>query len=413
MLVMTNPPPARLWTTDPFFEQKFAPEWNALIGDQGDAENYVDGYIEASLELTEAVLIKRQFAKRDTLILPILYNIRHGVELTLKFVVIALSNMGVSITPRPPDHNIAEDYRLLVATNVGDELLKQRIIELDPFVRSLAAIDDDGQMLRYAETQDGKPSLPGRNHANLILVHTSIKELAGILGGLRDRVVEIKDERMTGSFTQNCSRRDLTQIAKMLPLRDKWAEASFTTAKDAVKARFNIGSNKFSDAIKLIEQHREIGQLIGNKYDLLYLTDSHAEFVVEQWLRTWRSPSGELFRLSEYIESNYEEIMVASRVRGDVIAQISENISPDEIADLETIFYMGRDRIPVEYYEKRVNAAQARLAHEDPKQVIAHLVEKTNLAMSLAVGTEKLGRPDLAQRIRAMCPEEAVGIALD
>jgi len=61
------------------------PTWNACIGKQGHEENYLDGYIEAAIELAGAVLDKNMFEKRDTLVLPILYNARHALELALKF----------------------------------------------------------------------------------------------------------------------------------------------------------------------------------------------------------------------------------------------------------------------------------------------------------------------------------------
>lgn len=400
-------PPRHHWTTDPFFDLPYSSQWNACIGDQGDPENYVDGYIEAALELTEAVLAKRQFAKRDTLILPILYNIRHGVELTLKFLITTLHQMGVDIEPRVRDHNIAEDYKLLAGTNVGDELLIGLISDLAPYVQSLAAIDDDGQMLRYAETQEGKRSLEGRKLANLVLVHSSVKELAGLLSRLRYRATDLSDERLTGSFTKDCSRRDLLGIAKMLPPRDKWAEDAFVQARDAVKQRYSIGSNKFSDTIKIIEKHREIGQLINLTFNLLHLTDEHALFAIEKWLVTYTPPNEEVIELFEYLKNHREEIEAHTRVCNEATTEITSTLSLDEIADLKAIFYIGRDGIPSEYYEYRVNAARAEVALEqDPMGLVAHLVEKTNFAQCLAAGIEKLGRPDLAGQIRAMCMKQ-------
>ena len=59
--------------------------WNACIGIQGYEENYLDGYIEAAIELADAIIEKELYGKHDTLVLPILYNARHSVELTLKF----------------------------------------------------------------------------------------------------------------------------------------------------------------------------------------------------------------------------------------------------------------------------------------------------------------------------------------
>jgi len=56
----------------PFFWLSGDSEWNACIGQQGTEENYVDGYIEAAIELANAVIEKRMYKKRDTLAMPIL-----------------------------------------------------------------------------------------------------------------------------------------------------------------------------------------------------------------------------------------------------------------------------------------------------------------------------------------------------
>ena len=69
---------------DPFFRLTGDTEWNACIGPQGHEENYVDGYMEAALYLSRAVLEKQLHISRDTLVLPILYNARHAIELALK-----------------------------------------------------------------------------------------------------------------------------------------------------------------------------------------------------------------------------------------------------------------------------------------------------------------------------------------
>src|SRR4051812_42217787 len=90
---------------DPFFKRRLDTHWNACIGRQGDEENYVDGYIEAARELVAAVIDRRQHGKRDTLVLPILYNARHAVELVLKFVTDRLSDAGVMRPVGPRGHD--------------------------------------------------------------------------------------------------------------------------------------------------------------------------------------------------------------------------------------------------------------------------------------------------------------------
>jgi hypothetical protein len=78
-------PRADPYCDDPFFKRNTVSTWNACIGKQGSEDHYIDGYIEAALELAGAIIDKRMYEKRDTLVLPILYNARHAVELALKF----------------------------------------------------------------------------------------------------------------------------------------------------------------------------------------------------------------------------------------------------------------------------------------------------------------------------------------
>ncbi len=158
---------------DPFFEKIHGGEWNAFVGIQGDAENYVDGYIEAALELAAAVLDKRLYGSRDTLVMPILYNCRHGLELSLKYAIDRLHKTGMLTTGHPANHDIESHWQHLQAGAVGsvnalgDSTLRRLVAELEPYVKSLAAIDDDGQELRYAKNRNGQASLSDKAIVNL------------------------------------------------------------------------------------------------------------------------------------------------------------------------------------------------------------------------------------------------------
>jgi hypothetical protein len=83
---------------------------------------------------------------------------------------------------------------------------------------------------------------------------------------LKVRVIEVLGERRTGSFTADCSRRDLFEIARMLPDRSKWKEPTFDNAKAEIKRRFSIGSNKFSVS-----------------GFLPHISDAHALLVIKEW----------------------------------------------------------------------------------------------------------------------------------
>src|SRR5882757_7713066 len=123
----TQPFPADPYSGDPFFKRHSDATWNACIGEQGDEEYYLDGYIEAAIELASAVIDKQMLGKRDTLVLPILYNARHAVELVLKFVTDRLVKAGLIQPTGKPNHNIGEYLERLRIAAVGDEKLNKQI----------------------------------------------------------------------------------------------------------------------------------------------------------------------------------------------------------------------------------------------------------------------------------------------
>ena len=127
---------------DPFFRLTEASDWNACIGRQGTEENYLDGYIEAAIELVTTVLDKKMFAKRDTVVLPVLYNARHAIELVLKYVVNRLAEEGLVRPPSKPHHDIQRYLKLLDEAEIGDEKLRDCTAKLKPFITSLSRIDN-------------------------------------------------------------------------------------------------------------------------------------------------------------------------------------------------------------------------------------------------------------------------------
>jgi len=140
--VVVEPDP---YENDPFFKRVFDGQWNACIGRQGHEENYIDGYIDAAIELADAIFEKKMFAKRDTLVLPILYNARHAIELSLKFATERL--IGACVIKddgRRVTHNIKAYWDHLQNNTIGDEKLSRTIAALKPFVGSLSQIDSDG-----------------------------------------------------------------------------------------------------------------------------------------------------------------------------------------------------------------------------------------------------------------------------
>lgn len=239
---------------DPFFSLNGSPHWNAFVGRQGEERCYVDGYMEAAVELASAVIEKRLSGQRDTLVMPILFNARHGLELSLKSAIRVLAAGGILADAPPENHDIAALWRVLANLPKCDAHLPKLVASLDPFVRSLAAVDEDGQALRYHVRRDGEQSLGERSLVNLEVVHASLKALQSTLEELGFRADMLVNERRSGSCTAVCSRSDLFMITARLPARADWNSEVFDTARAEIREEFELSSKQFQQALYAIQR---------------------------------------------------------------------------------------------------------------------------------------------------------------
>jgi len=395
-------PRADPYADDPFFKRKFDTDWNACIGKQGNEENYLDGYIEAAIELAGAVIDKRLFAKRDTLVLPILYNARHAIELALKFTEDRLVVAGVLPATGRRNHNIKTHWDRLNAAAVGDEKIRQTIKALKPFVDSLSRIDGDGQELRYHLNRSDDPSLSSHSLANLQVIRESLFKLSEIISVIKYRTMSFLDEHYTGSFTSRCSRRDLLAIAQLMPRRDFWTEPLFDQQKALVKARYNLSNRQFSKALDVIQCNREMKAIIGVESDLLHISDDEIVWAIEQWKRLHppRDGDGKSPGTDYFDAARFEGMKEERTTRIEVFDEIEWRLKAPKLAEIEAIYYLGRDRLFPEYYERRIDRAKKEhAAANDPKAEIAHLMLKTNFPTCVQSAAAKIGRLSLVERL--------------
>ena len=66
-----------------------------------------------------------------------------------------------------------------------------------------------------------------------------------------------------GTYTKSLSREDIRNISCELPQRNEWTEDSFDVCKKAIKKKYSIGSKEFSDALNIIQKHRQFCENIG------------------------------------------------------------------------------------------------------------------------------------------------------
>lgn len=400
----TQPLPVDPFAGDPFFRRHYDATWNACIGEQGDEEYYLDGYIEAAIELAGAVIDKQMLGKRDTLVLPILYNARHAVELVLKFVTDRLVKAGLIQPTGKPNHNIGEYLERLRVAAVGDEKLNKQIHALKPYVDSLSRIDEDGQELRYHLNRFDDQSLSDYSLANLEIIRTSLSELSEIISVLKNRVICFCDERRSGLFTNRCSRRDLLAIAQIIPRKDTWNSTLFDQQKAVVKARFDLTNREFSDALDAIQTSRELKAIIGVETDLLHLSDNDVVWIVEKWrlIHPAQQEVRNTFDPEPFDEGWVAAMKKEMTVRKEVILAIEKKFSADKRAEIEAIFHLGRDGIFPENYEAFVEHKKEHVAADDARSNIAYLTDKTNFLHSVQIASQKLGRLSLAAQLATL-----------
>jgi hypothetical protein len=398
-------PRADPYSDDPFFKRNPVSTWNACIGKQGYEEHYIDGYIEAAMELAGAVIDKKMYEKRDTLVLPILYNARHAVELALKFATDRLVEAALIQPGGRRNHDLKAYWERLHGASLGDEKLLQIIQALKAFINSLSRIDNDGQELRYHLNRSNDPSLSAYSLANLEVIRASLSDLSEILSVLRNRALTFIDERETGTFTNRCSRRDLLTIAQSMPGRDFWTGALFDQQKDVVKARFNLSNRQFSKALDAIQGNCEMKAIIGVETDLLHTSDDEVVWIVDQWRRLHpeknEGDAGPEIRSGR--EFTIDVLWKDAETWKEVLAEIEMRITGDKLAEIEAMFYLGRDRWFTEYYERRIERARREhIAANDPIEEIVHLMDKTNFLHCVQVAARRLGRLSLAHRLSKM-----------
>lgn len=397
----SSPQEEDLFAKDPFFKRKSGGNWNACIGKQGNELNYLDGYVEAAAELVNAVIDKKMWDKRDTLVLPILYNARHAVELSLKFTIDRLVEIGLLPSAPPRNHDIEAYWKLLDEADIGDEEMSRCIDALEPFITSLSRIDGDGQELRYHLNRSEDKSLATYSVANLEVIRDSLAELSKLISDLKYRTLSFQDEHKTNAFTNRCSRRDLISIAKLMPRTDLWKDPVFDEKKENVKSRFRLSNRQFSKALNVIKTNREMKAILGSETDLLHISDDSIVWVIEQWRKLHPPRSaGDESGIDYFDPARFEGIEERFALEREVIAALQEQLTIDEFADLEAIFYLGRDRWFSEHYEEYVDGVKKEYAVEpDPRVKIAHLMEKTNFLTAACEGLTKLGRLSLTERL--------------
>lgn len=142
--------------------------------------------------------------------------------------------------------------------------------------------------------------------------------------------------------------------------------------------RFGLSKKDLSRAIDKISTSREMSALLGKETPLKYISDENLVFLVSSW---W----------------DYRKDNLAGNA---IIRRILRKLSPEDIADVQAIYYLASQRQYCESYESGLQYAIAEYSKgENVCQKLAHLFDKSCLGAVLQQGVCMLGSISLSEQL--------------
>lgn len=374
------------------------PTWaNACVGDNGFPGywEYAKGYSQAANILIETVLDGRgQTHSVDEMVYPISFNMRHSIELRLKGAILELiavekyrgQTLEFNFTGT---HNIGNMWSFFVESASSiDDRYQSLISKLDKRISDFAKVDPTGQTFRYPINTESQKHLVDIAIINFVVLRDKFSELEASLDRLHSLNIFLREEYARGSFTKNLSRKNLFELASLLPQRSSWVNASFRATKNALKKKFMIGSNELSKSIKFIESHYELAPLIGLSIPLRGLMDDDIKEFFCHWSKQHKASFSEtrvgLKCVIAASNVTYDDIVRRVEIQAEVWRAVRVKLTPETLAGLTTLFYFAHQLSFSEYYvsEYETNLNEAKYlfskSENSVRESYFHLFDKTN-----------------------------------
>ena len=370
----------------------------ACVGENGisDFETYATGYFEAAQLLLVQLLDRKLGLTEDTLVYPILFTLRHGVELSIKHVSRVLAEAEL---PAPnTDQNTHELKSLwvdLVAQARADRRLVAAMAKLKPAVLQLHEADPLAQEFRYAERTDGAPSLQNHSVVDMVTVLKLAKFTADRFDALFGLAAQVRRERKHGSFTAEFNRPELERLSKQLPPASEWKNSErFAAVKSAWAKRYQLSSRAFGRAVDFIKSHREFAGNIGLAKPFVALSDDTLDRLLSASIKLLAEQAKE--RLEDWpgeppFEDPLHTLFAVTRIK----------LSVSFVSEVNALFYLGRDArmseeydCMLEYHSRYTEPASSEALWAN----FVHVFEKMNFAEDLCRGLRMTGHPEIARK---------------
>lgn len=394
------------------------PTWaNACVGENGQPSywEYAKGFSQAATILIDLALSHRGLKHPvDELVYPVCFNMRHSIELRLKGAIAELAVIENYRSRRidfdsTGTHDIQKIWSFFTEkAREADNRYESIIQRLDKTICDFAEIDASGQTFRYPLNKESQKHLVEVSLINFLVLKKSFTEIEVVLDELYQLSKYLCDEYSWGTYTNKLSRRDLFELVSLLPSRSLWGNPRFREKKEELKNRFQISSNEFSKAIKLIESNYEMASEIEVSIPLCGVNEVDISEFFGLWAKQRESELLQDRKGSRTVSSSavewFESIKKDLILFDEVWNLIQGKISPEKLAGLQALYYFARELKFSERYEQIYNEAleEFRLKFlsgaNSLRKDFFHLYEKTNALDNILKSLYFLGRAEIADR---------------
>jgi hypothetical protein len=239
--------------------------YHACVGENAshDFRTYSEGYLEAAEKLLADIIDDNNLGGRDILVHPILFAIRHSIELAIKYTCKYLHDNGVyTKLGALTGHSIGSLYKCFSTASELDRRLAASIENLNEFVQILDSVDPDGQDFRYPIDSNSNQTLAGKRIVNLVAVRKMHSLLKSELLKLFQLIEDIHGERSLGAYINNggnsaVNRPDLERLSKSLPKEAGSTQADWDDAQKKWVKELKISNRIYRKAVAYIKKNHE------------------------------------------------------------------------------------------------------------------------------------------------------------
>ena len=371
-------------------------EFNAGVGTNSfhDMRTYAEGYLQAAEKLTEVMIEQRLMPQRDTLVHPILYSARHGIELSIKHVLSILHDVAIKTEERLlHGHQLGQLWPLFKEKTCFDRRVIAIVDVIDPIVIQLDQSDPDAQDFRYPINSAGEQTLEGKTIVNLAVVAKLIKVLHVNLLELMRLAERIVQERKLNAYTDSLNREELKKLSLELPDISTWAGSDeFFKVREKWKESLELSNGAFSRAVDFIKNHREFSGNIGNDHSLIALDIDFLErlFTVAYEMRKQDIADRDLDIL--------EAVLKPSLARENY-PSFKDDLSLERLAELKALYYFQDVAYMSESYEveyecfvKELSVFEGESLENAIKEGFIHVYEKLDFIPAVLIGLKLTGQ---------------------